>query len=354
MRAINHNIIGSSEAVANLKKMIELVAGSNSPVIIYGSTGSGKELVAESLHSESRKKGKLIAINCAAIPAELIEAEIFGFEKGSFTGATQQKQGKFEAANDGTLFLDEIGDMPLDVQTKLLRVLESSKITRIGSNKEISINVRVVCATHKNLDELVSQKKFREDLYYRLNVFQIKVPDLKERISDIPELLEHFLSEKKNYKDHVEFNEDAIKFLQTYDWPGNIREVRNVVERAITFFPSQKISGDDVKKYLLTHSSDILDRTREQDLLWEQFETLQEVNLKERQTDTQRIIPKPEDFTSLFDVSNSVDLRVLLRDIEIAMIIAALNRNDNNTSEAAKDLKLQRTTLIEKIKKYGL
>ena len=186
MTSLDAKIIGRSKPAIELKKMISLVAGSDSPVIIKGPTGSGKELVAEALHDESRRKGAFIALNCAAIPSELMEAEIFGFEKGAFTGAIKTTLGKFEQAHKGTLFLDEIGDMPPALQTKLLRVLENSTISRVGSTKEIKLDVRIICATHKDLDVLTKENIFREDLLFRLNVFPIEVPSLKAQSNDVP------------------------------------------------------------------------------------------------------------------------------------------------------------------------
>jgi len=194
---LDNKIIGQSPAAIKLKKMISLVAPSDAPAIIYGPTGSGKELVAEALHEESRRKGKFITINCAAIPKELIEAELFGFEKGSFTGAVRASTGKFEQAQKGTLFLDEIGDMPLDLQTKLLRVLESSTISKVGGTLDIKLDVRIICATHRHLEDMVQKNLFREDLLFRLNVFPIDVPSLKDRISDLPELMSGLISKRK-------------------------------------------------------------------------------------------------------------------------------------------------------------
>ena len=196
MTQLDNKIIGKSPAAERLKKMIELVAVSHAPAIVLGPTGSGKELVAAAIHELSRRKGNFIAINCAAIPAELMEAEIFGFEKGAFTGAQKTTLGKFELANKGTIFLDEIGDMPLSLQTKLLRMLENSTVTRVGGDKEIKLDVRVVCATHKDLTAMAEEKHFREDLLYRLNVFPIEVPSLTERKSDIPMFLDYFLIKK--------------------------------------------------------------------------------------------------------------------------------------------------------------
>jgi sigma-54 specific flagellar transcriptional regulator A len=355
MTSLDAKIIGQSKSTVDLKKMIALVSASDSPVIINGPTGSGKELVAEALHHESRRKGNFVALNCAAIPSELMEAEVFGFEKGAFTGALKTTQGKFEQANKGTLFLDEIGDMPAALQTKLLRVLENSIITRVGGNKDIKLDVRVICATHKNLDELVKEKIFREDLLFRLNVFPIDVPALEERREDIPDLINHFLNQKKRMDQNSipYFDKDAFDALKNYSWPGNIREVRNVVERAIMFFPAQKITSSDVNEYLIKVNLDVINRKDEQTAIWEEFDTIAKIENTDSASE-QGYIPVPTDFSNLFQKQNAVDLRRLLRDIEIVLIEAAMDRNNGNTSEAAKDLKLLRTTLIEKVKKYGL
>ena len=356
MTTINTKIIGKSKPAVELKKMINLVASSSSPVIINGPTGSGKELVAEAIHEESRRKGNFVALNCAAIPSELMEAEIFGFEKGAFTGALKTTTGKFEQANKGTLFLDEIGDMPFGLQTKLLRVLENSTISRVGSNKEIKLDVRIICATHKNLNSLVEENIFREDLLFRLNVFPIAVPSLKNRSDDIPDLVKHFLDLKtrtENIK-QPKFDQSAISALTNYDWPGNIREVRNVIERALIFFPNQPVNGDDVEKYLITVNSEVVSRAEEQTDIWSEFDQLSFRGNDKVEPQLNKLPPVPEDFAQWFETNNSVDLRSLLRDIEIVFIEAAMDRNGGNTSEAAKDLKLLRTTLIEKIKKYGI
>lgn len=356
MTLIDSKIIGSSQPAVALKKMITILAKSDAPVIINGPTGSGKELVAEALHEESRRKGKFVALNCAAIPSELMEAEIFGFEKGAFTGAIKTTQGKFEQANKGTLFLDEIGDMPNNLQTKLLRVLENLTISRVGGDKEIRLDVRIVCATHKNLENLVVENKFREDLLFRLNVFPIEVPSLSSRVEDIPELIEHFLKLKLRNSPNQRpyFDDEALESLKNHSWPGNIREVRNIIERAITFFPSQTISKDDVNKFLISISPEVIDLREEQASIWEAFETLSQVTESHASSSHDKSPPQPEDFRNWFNTNSSVDIRKLLRDIEIVLIKAALNRNDGNSSDAAKDLKLLRTTLIEKMKKYGL
>jgi len=354
---ISSEIIGKSVKITELKKLISIIAVSNSPVLIYGQTGSGKELVAQRLHEESRRKGRFIALNCAAIPAELMEAELFGFEKGAFTGAIKSTPGKFEQAHNGTLFLDELGDMPLTLQSKILRLLETSSLTKVGSTKEQKFNTRVVCATHKDLEELVKNKQFREDLFFRLNVFPLTVPSLNERREDVPELLEHFLKQrtKPGTPNLPKFKSDAVKMLQSYNWPGNIREMRNLVERAVTFFPGKNISKNDVENYLIRIDASIISRAEEQNAIWDEFEELSanKISVEELASDNSKL-PEPNDFARWFDFYNSIDLRSMLRDIEIVLIKASLNRNDNNTSEAAKDLKLLRTTLIEKIKKYGI
>ena len=356
MTSLDNKIIGQSKPAIELKKVIGLVASSGSPVIINGPTGSGKELVAEAIHDESRRKGNFIALNCAAIPSELIEAELFGFEKGAFTGALKTTMGKFEQANRGTLFLDEIGDMPFGVQTKLLRVLENSIISKVGSSKEVKLDVRIICATHKNLEFLVEDNSFREDLLFRLNVFPISVPSLNERSDDIPDLVNHFLKLKTKTENtkRPNFDNTAIKALKDYAWPGNIREVRNVVERSLIFFPNTMVNGEDVNKYLLSVDSGVINRTEEQAEIWSEFDELGLQDPEENPVDRDTKPPKPEDFSKWFETNNSVDLRALLRDIEIVFIETALDRNNGNTSEAAKDLKLLRTTLIEKVKKYSL
>lgn len=356
MSLLDNKIIGNSKPAIALKKMIKLVAGSDSPVIIKGPTGSGKELVAEALHEESRRKGNFIALNCAAIPNELMEAELFGFEKGAFTGAIKTTIGKFEQAHKGSLFLDEIGDMPSSLQTKLLRVLENSTISRVGSDKEVKLDVRIICATHKDLEILTKEHIFREDLLFRLNVFPIEVPSLQARSNDVPNLIDHFVKTKTkgDLMRAPKFQKDAFEALKKYHWPGNIREVRNVVERAIMFFPAQSISGEDVNNYLIRVNSAVINRAEEQNAIWTEFEQLSLFSETGSKVEQNKTPPNPSDFSRWFDTNNSVDLRTLLRDIEIVLIEAAMSRNDNNTSEAAKDLKLLRTTLIEKIKKYGI
>jgi len=235
-RVGKHELVWSGEAMRRVMAQIDRVAHSESRVCIYGETGTGKELVARTLHEKStRAAGPFVTLNCAAIPAELIESELFGHEKGSFTGATQRHVGKFEQAHHGTLFLDEIGDMPLALQTRMLRVLEESEVERIGGDKPVAVDVRVVVATHRNLEEMVDKGSFRRDLYHRVVVFPIMLPPLRERREDIPVLVEYFarqVSAQNGWKP-VPFSAEAVAALREYAWPGNIRELRNAVERLL-------------------------------------------------------------------------------------------------------------------------
>jgi len=247
----NYEMIGESDAITHIKKMIEKVAATNARVLITGPNGTGKELVAHWLHEKSdRSKSSLIEVNCAAIPSELIESELFGHVKGSFTGANKDRAGKFEAANNGTIFLDEIGDMCLSAQAKVLRALQENKIQRVGSDRDIKVNVRIIAATNKDLKKEIKEGRFREDLYHRLAVILIKVPALKDRIEDIPLLINYFT--KKIALDQgvaqKEFLPEAIDLLKDYDWTGNIRELRNVVERLL-ILGENKVSKNDVKLF---------------------------------------------------------------------------------------------------------
>jgi len=246
--AKKYEIIGNSKSIMEIHAIIDKVAQTDARVLITGESGTGKELVAHNIHERSnRHKASFIEVNCAAIPSELIESELFGYLKGSFTSAIKDRQGKFEAANNGTLFLDEIGDMSLDAQAKVLRALEESKIQRVGSQKDISVDVRVIAATNKDLKKEIENGNFREDLYHRLAVIMVEVPELSRRKSDIPILISHFskLISKEQGIEAKEFKKDSIKLLEDYDWSGNIRELRNVIERLI-ILAGNPISKDDV------------------------------------------------------------------------------------------------------------
>ncbi|WP_412561365.1 MULTISPECIES: sigma-54-dependent transcriptional regulator [Winogradskyella] len=247
----NYEMVGESDAIENIKDMIDKVAPTDARVLITGPNGTGKELVAHWLHQKSeRSKGPMIEVNCAAIPSELIESELFGHVKGAFTSANKDRAGKFEAANGGTIFLDEIGDMSLSAQAKVLRALQESRIQRVGSDKDIKVNVRVVAATNKNLKKEIEDGKFREDLYHRLAVILIKVPALNDRREDIPLLVDYFAEKISSEQGTAKksFSSKAIKLLQDYDWTGNIRELRNVVERLI-ILGGKEVSEADVKAF---------------------------------------------------------------------------------------------------------
>jgi len=311
-----HEIIWQGEAMQKVMVQIERVATSETRVCILGETGTGKELVARTLHERSpRAAGPFVALNCAAVPAELIESELFGHEKGSFTGATAKHVGKFEQAGQGTLFLDEIGDMPLPMQAKLLRVLEESEIERIGGDKPVAVDVRVIVATHRNLEAMVREGKFRQDLFHRVYVFPLRLPPLRERREDIPALVEHFarqVSAQNNWKP-MSFTPEAIAALQDHPWPGNVRELRNMIERLMLLASDQQV-------------------------------TLETVRLA---------LPSPAlDGTGSAHGSGSLAERV--QGFEREVIIAELKRHDFRITNAAKALGLERSHLYKKAEQLGI
>lgn len=312
----SEDILGRSKQILSILEMIEKVAPLDTRVMITGENGTGKELVAKAIHKRSTRKDKsFVEVNCAAIPNELIESELFGHEKGSFTGAFQQRMGKFELADKGTLFLDEIGDMSLQAQAKVLRAIEDCKIEKVGGNKKIEVDVRIVAATNKNLLHEIEKGNFREDLYHRLNVIPINVPPLRERIDDIPVLIKHFADDitERYKKAPVVFEEDAFKFLQSMQWTGNVRELRNAVERIIIFVDKKVVSRKDIE-YLFAgvHTES----------------------------------------TELIDVSNS--FQEFKEKAEKAFILKQLEANNWNISKTAEVLDIQRSHLYNKLKKYGI
>ena len=247
-----YEIVGESKKIKELKQIIEKISPTNARVMILGPNGSGKELVARQIHNNSlRSDGPFIEVNCAAIPSELIESELFGHLKGSFTSAHKDRVGKFEAANNGTIFLDEIGDMSLSAQSKVLRAIQESKIQKVGSEKDIFVDSRIIAATNKDLKTLIKENKFREDLYHRIAVIELNVPKLDDRKDDIVLLVDHFLEQLSNSNENGIFTMDskAIKLLSTYSWKGNVRELRNVVERLTILSENNNISSDDVKRF---------------------------------------------------------------------------------------------------------
>ena len=237
-------LIGRSEAIVRVRNLIMRLAGSQASVLVTGPSGTGKEVVARCLHlASARRNNEFVAVNCGAIPRELIESELFGHEKGAFTGALQSRKGRFEAADGGTIFLDEIGDMPADMQVKLLRVLEERKIERVGSNKTMAVDVRVISATHKNLEQAIAEGRFREDLFYRLNIFPLQLPALADRREDIPMLVAHFLKQSGT---KLRFDASALRALCQHNWPGNIREMENRLKKAIVLTDGNFIGPDDL------------------------------------------------------------------------------------------------------------
>ena len=338
----------------DMKNLIEIVAPSIGPVLVYGPTGAGKELVAEEIHTHSGRKGKLVAVNCAAIPSELIESELFGYEKGAFTGADKQRLGRFEQSHKGTLFLDEIGDMPLSLQSKLLRVLENHSIQRVGGKDDVALDLRIVCATHKNLQTMVDSGTFRADLFYRLNVFPITVPSLKQRGDDILELLAVLLEKRRVQTPNVPlptFSKNGTTELLAYDWPGNVRELRNVVERAYILFSGREISGQNVRENLLTLQMPSSNSEEENNAIWDATSDLvgrSEDNIEHAVSGRP---PQPQDYQVWFQHHNNIDLRGHLQDIEVVLIEAALEVTEGMVSAASDRLNIGRTTLIEKMKK---
>ena len=308
-------LIGNSEQILKVKQAIAQAAKTNVRVFIYGENGTGKELVAKMIYKNSERKDKpFVDINCAAIPEDLIESELFGHEKGAFTGAIERRIGKFEQANGGTLFLDEICDMSLSTQAKVLRVIEEQQLTRVGGTEKIAIDVRIIAATNIDPLQAIKEGKFREDLYYRLNVIPIIMPPLRERITDIPLLLDHFLKKtiEANQLEPKVFTSAAIELLSQYNWPGNVRELKNVVERLTILTNDTKIDVDHVREGL--------------------FNFIQE---------------KEEDFPGL-------DLRSARREFEKNYIIKALKQFDKNISKTAKFLGMERTHLHKKIKSLNI
>ncbi len=329
---------GSSECLNQIRNLISKVAKTNASVLILGQSGTGKEVAAREIHRNSLRANKpFVPINCGAIPPDLLESELFGHEKGAFTGALTARPGRFEMAEGGTLFLDEIGDMSLDMQVKLLRVLQEHTFERVGSNKTRVADVRIIAATHRNLEERILQNQFREDLYYRLNVFPIEMPQLRDRKEDIAVLLQSMIDRQAGERSDVKFSDEAIAVLKQYNWPGNIRELSNVVER-ICILHSKKIIGTgELPQKILDSCNKLL--SPENHSMDEIFKADME----------------PADFVErLIIPSEGVDLKELLTKLELHYIKLALRESDGVVARAAKLLRLGRTTLVEKLRKYEL
>ena len=347
MTNIDEIIIGNSLAIEEVKSLFRLLLRHPTTVLIQGETGTGKEVISRAVHELSGRKGKLISVNCAAIPSELLESELFGHEKGSFTGAEKTRAGRFEQANGGTLFLDEIGDMPISLQSKLLRALEQRVVQRVGGNEEIEIDFRLVCATHQNIQSKIDEGSFRSDLFYRINVFPIQVPRLPREQLIFQIWLKQLLA-VANIK-FTKFDDTALSELSKYPWPGNVRELRNVIERASVLFQDVIITNKHVRENLLRLK--VPDRVEEQNLLWEATADLLTDDDFNMIPESEKPIPHPTHYKQWFEYFDNIDLRRHLRDVEVVLIEAALEKTDGMVSQAASALKLRRTTLIEKMKK---
>ncbi|MCD6055077.1 MAG: zraR [Gammaproteobacteria bacterium] len=328
------SLVGNSKAISKVKQLMQQVYNQDVTVLILGESGTGKEVVARNLHYQSQRREKaFIPVNCGAIPPDLLESELFGHEKGAFTGAIGVRKGRFELAEGGTLFLDEIGDMPLSMQVKLLRVLQERCFERVGGTKTIPVDVRIIAATHRNLEELIEDGVFREDLYYRLNVFPIEMPALRERSQDLLLLINELIIRlNAEGREKISFSSEVIDCLAQYPWPGNVRELANLVERLSILYPAKHIE--------LAH-------------LPEKFRTpLMAASLPDLSPHP-HIIPSVEQHLSEFS-SEGIDLKLYIQAIEIAYIRRALQYSNGVVAQAAQFLKMRRTTLVEKMRKYGL
>ncbi|QCZ94264.1 sigma-54 dependent transcriptional regulator [Salinimonas iocasae] len=352
------SLVGRSEEIQTVRRLVEQVAPTDATVLILGESGTGKEVVARNVHFFSeRKDGPFIPVNCGAIPGELLESELFGHEKGAFTGAISARKGRFELAESGTLFLDEIGDMPMQMQVKLLRVLQERTFERVGGSTPIQCNVRIVAATHRNLETMIQENKFREDLFYRLNVFPIDSPALRERREDIPLLLQELISRiKGDGVEGVKFTEMAIASLMEHSWDGNVRELSNLVERLSILYPGQIVDIQDlppkyqygeVQAYQPEYPEELLERDAFNALFAESA----------AQEDTPEAAPEqsdePESYRSDLP-EDGVNLKEYLSELEINLIIQALEQQDWVVARAADKLGMRRTTLVEKMRKYNI
>ena len=338
------SLVGTSRAIQHVRQMMQQVADTDASVLILGESGTGKEVVARNLHYHSKRRdAPFVPVNCGAIPAELLESELFGHEKGAFTGAITSRAGRFELANGGTLFLDEIGDMPLPMQVKLLHVLQERTFERVGSNKTQSADVRIIAATHKNLESMIEVGAFREDLYYRLNVFPIEMAPLRERVEDIPLLMNELISRMEHEKrGSIRFNSAAIMSLCRHGWPGNVRELANLVERMAIMHPYGVIGVVELPKkfrYVDDEDEQLVDSLRS--------DMEERVAINNATTDfvasANAMLP-PE----------GLDLKDYLGGLEQGLIQQALDDANGIVARAAERLRIRRTTLVEKMRKYGM
>jgi len=331
------SLVGNSPGIQVVRKLIEQVANTGANVLITGESGTGKEVVARNLHYNSSRRDKpFVPVNCGAIPPDLLESELFGHEKGAFTGAISSRQGRFEMAEGGTLFLDEIGDMPLAMQVKLLRVLQERVFERVGSNKSIKTDVRIIAATHRDLEKEIAEGRFREDLYYRLNVFPIEMPPLRERAEDIPLLIDELITRMEHEgRGTVRLTPAAVAALQQHKWLGNVRELANLVERLIIMFPNGVVDVRDLpEKY-------------RKDFNLDELPTMEMAQPAQR--------PNVVDLTTPVRLPDEgIDLKEHMLNLESSLIKQALDEANGVVAHAARRLNMRRTTLVEKMRKYGL
>lgn len=347
------SLVGNSPAVQRIRQVMSQVADTEVTVLITGESGTGKEVVARNLHANSRRAGKpFVPINCGAIPPDLLESELFGHEKGAFTGAISTRVGRFELAQGGTLFLDEIGDMPLPMQVKLLRVLQEQCFERVGGSKTMHTDVRILAATHRNLEDMIATGSFRQDLYYRLNVFPIEMPSLRERASDISFLLNELISRlEQSKRGSVRFNSAAIRALSLYSWPGNVRELANLVERMAIMHPHTVVGVQDLPQQfqrddaeLAPYLLELPDISDESPVLLSTVESTTELLLAaDDSAEDAPLLPL-----------KGLDLKEYLANLERKLIEQALDDSGGVVARAADRLNIRRTTLVEKMRKYEM
>ena len=353
LKHLDQRLVGVSDAIQDVRSLVTKVAPTDATVLLQGESGTGKEVIARLVHDCSeRANGPFVPVNCGAIPGELLESELFGHEKGAFTGAVSARKGRFELAEGGTLFLDEIGDMPYEMQVKLLRVLQERTFERVGGGKAIKCNVRVIAATHQHLEQQVEDGKFRMDLYYRLNVFPLDVPPLRDRTADIAGLAQRFIdSFAEQGRGIIRLEADTMQHLRLYSWPGNVRELGNLIERLIILHTDQAVFASDLPAKYQSTDLVIADRP---DIVEPMVDQLPD--------------DEPEDLSALFapaptspvapptpsHIDEPIDLKQHMADTERALIISALEQTGWVNAHAAKLLTLQRTTLVEKMRKYGI
>ncbi|MEF1283858.1 sigma-54 dependent transcriptional regulator [Vibrio sp. M250220] len=351
------SLVGQSHGIKEIRYLIEQVSGTEANVLILGESGTGKEVVARNIHYHSaRRNGPFVPINCGAIPPDLLESELFGHEKGAFTGAITSRKGRFELAEGGTLFLDEIGDMPMPMQVKLLRVLQERCFERVGGNTTIRVDVRIIAATHRDLDTMINDESFREDLYYRLNVFPIEMPALRDRKDDIPLLLQELMTRMESEgAQPICFTPRSINSLMEHEWPGNVRELANLVERMIILYPNSLVDVNHLPtkyrysdipefqpEYNKMDSVEELERDALQDIFTEGFSFESNDLFHDHENAPQSLPPE------------GVNLKEMLADLEVNMINQALEAQGGVVARAADMLGMRRTTLVEKMRKYNL